>query len=114
MNVKNKNTAILMAHAPPYGTKIDLAPALNKDLKYITKGGQLVFEHVGSKAVREVIEKYQPLLGLHGHIHESKGYDKIGRTLVINPGSEYNEGILHVAIIIISDDKIKGHMILTG
>jgi len=103
-----------MAHAPSLRYKIDLAPALDKDLKYITKGGQLVFEHVGSKAVREVIEKYQPLLGLHGHIHESKGYDKIGRTLVINPGSEYNEGILHVAIIIIADDKIKGHMILTG
>jgi Icc-related predicted phosphoesterase len=114
MNVKNKNTAILVAHAPPYGTKIDLAPALDKDLKYITKGGQAIFEHVGSKAVRKIIEKYQPLLGLHGHIHESKGYDKIGRTLIINPGSEYNEGILHVALVVISGDKIKGHMILTG
>jgi len=114
MNVKNKNTAILVAHAPPYGTQIDLAPALDKDLKYITKGGQLVFEHVGSKAVRKVIEKYQPLLGLHGHVHESKGYEKIGRTLVINPGSEYNEGILHVAITILSDDKVKGYMVLTG
>jgi len=114
VNVKNPATAILVSHAPPYGTKIDLAPALDKDLKYVTRGGQVVFEHVGSKAIRKIIEKYQPLLGLHGHIHESKGYDKIGRTLVINPGSEYNEGILHVAIVVISEDKIKGHMILTG
>jgi hypothetical protein len=94
-NIKNPNTTILVLHAPPYGTNIDLAPALDKDLRYVTKGGQLIFEHVGSKGIRKIIEKYQPLLGLHGHIHESKGYDKIGRTLVINPGSEYNEGILH-------------------
>jgi Icc-related predicted phosphoesterase len=114
INVKNPNTAILVSHAPPYGTKIDLAPALDKNLQYVTRGGYVVFEHVGSKAVRKIIEKYQPLLGLHGHIHESKGYDKIGRTLIINPGSEYNEGILHVAIIVISEDKIKGYMILTG
>jgi Icc-related predicted phosphoesterase len=113
-NIKNPNTTILVLHAPPYGTNIDLAPALDKDLRYVTKGGQLIFEHVGSKGIRKIIEKYQPLLGLHGHIHESKGYDKIGRTLVINPGSEYNEGILHLAIIVISEDKVKGYMILTG
>jgi Icc-related predicted phosphoesterase len=113
-NIKNPNTTILVLHAPPYGTNIDLAPALDKDLRYVTKGGQLIFEHVGSKGIRKIIEKYQPLLGLHGHIHESKGYDKIGRTLVINPGSEYNEGILHLAIVVISEDKVKGYMILTG
>jgi len=112
--INNHETTILVTHVPPYGTQIDLAPALDKDLRYVTKGGQLVFEHVGSTAVRKIIEKYQPLIGLHGHIHESKGFDRIGRTIVINPGSEYNEGILHAAIVTLSNSKVKGHMIITG
>lgn len=112
--ISDHDKTILVTHVPPYNTHIDLAPALDENLRYVTKGGQLVFEHVGSKAVRKVIEKYQTLLGLHGHIHESKGFDKIGRTIVINPGSEYNEGILHAAIVTVSENKVKGHMIITG
>jgi len=56
-------------------------------------------EHVGSKAVREVIERYQPLLGLFGHIHESHGFDYLGRTLCLNPGSEYDAGLLRGYVI---------------
>jgi len=112
--VNNPQKTVLVSHVPPYNTLIDLAPALDKNLSYITEGGQAIFEHVGSKAVRRIIEKYQPLLGLHGHIHESKGFDKIGRTIVINPGSEYSEGILHAAIVILSDKEVKGRMIITG
>jgi len=36
-------------------------------------GGQMVFAGAGSRAVRNAIEKHQPMLGLHGHIHEAQG-----------------------------------------
>jgi len=81
-------------HAPPFNTHLDLAPKLDKNLKPVTRFGNPVSVHVGSVAVREVIEKYQPLLGLHGHIHESGGLDHIGRTLCLNPGSEYQSVLL--------------------
>jgi len=61
---------------------------------------------VGSKAVRTIIEKYQPLLGLHGHIHESPGFVRIGRTQCLNPGSEYAEGILKGYLVEINRSKI--------
>ena len=54
---------------------------------------------VGSTACRAAIERYQPLLGLHGHLHESRGVHKLGRTICLNPGSEYNEGILRGALV---------------
>lgn len=113
-NVKNINNLIFVSHVPPYNTNIDLAPALNEDLKYVTKGGTIVMTHVGSSAVRKIIEKYQPLVGLHGHIHESRGFDKIGRTMIFNPGSEYGEGILHGVLVAVEKDKIKGHMLISG
>jgi Icc-related predicted phosphoesterase len=61
---------------------------------------------VGSKAVRKMIEKYQPFLGLHGHIHESSGSMKIGKTYCVNPGSEYAEGILRAFLIEFKGNKI--------
>ena len=60
----------------------------------------------GSEAVRALIEKYQPLIALHGHIHESRGTAKIGKTICINPGSAYGEGVLHGALFEL--DKRKG------
>jgi Icc-related predicted phosphoesterase len=69
---------------------------------------------VGSTAVRKFIEKVQPLLTLHGHIHEAPGHVRIGRTLAINAGSEYAEGILKAAIVNIEKDKVKGHILISG
>jgi len=112
--VSNIDKSIFNIHVPPYGTKIDLCPKLDEQLRIVHKAGQIIMDHAGSKAVYDAIKKYQPLLGLHGHIHEAKGFDKIGKTLILNPGSEYAEGILHVAIINVDKDKVKGHMILTG
>ncbi|NHJ13797.1 MAG: phosphoesterase [Candidatus Thorarchaeota archaeon] len=86
-------------HAPPYGSTLDTAPKLSKDHHMQYSGGFSLTEPVGSHAVREVIEKYQPLVGMHGHIHESVGFTNIGRTLCVNPGSEYREGILKGFII---------------
>jgi uncharacterized protein len=53
----------------------------------------------GSEAVRSVIETYQPLVALHGHIHESRGVAKLAKTVCLNPGSEYIEGVLHGALL---------------
>jgi len=101
--------SIFNLHSPPYGTMLDLAPELDGSKKPVTVAGQVNFVHVGSTAVRDAIAKYQPLLGLHGHIHESYGHDKVGETPVINPGSEYGEGILRGYIIEINDGRIENH-----
>jgi len=103
---KNPSSAIFNFHAPPYQTKLDEAPLLDKDLNPIIQGGRVVMVPVGSKAVRKMIEKYQPFLGLHGHIHEGSGSIKIGRTYCVNPGSEYAEGILRAFLIEFKGDKI--------
>jgi Icc-related predicted phosphoesterase len=68
----------------------------------------------GAMATRNVIERYQPLLGLHGHIHESRAAQKIGRTLCVNPGSEYSEGVLRGAIVELKKQKIKSWQFTVG
>jgi Icc-related predicted phosphoesterase len=92
-------------HAPPYGSKLDNAPALNEDLTY--KSGGQALRPVGSTSVRDSIKSFQPLLSLHGHIHESKGASRIGTTVALNPGSSYEEGILQAAIVNIDTKKLK-------
>jgi hypothetical protein len=84
-------------HCPPHGTALDEAPELTEDLGVV--GGGRVLAHVGSTAVREAIEKTQPVLSLHGHIHEARGAARLGRTLSINPGSAYETGDLQGAVI---------------
>ena len=106
-HLKDPSSAIFNFHAPPYESKLDEAPLLDKDLNPIIQGGRVIMVPVGSKAVRKMIEKYQPLLGLHGHIHESSGSMRIGRTYCVNPGSEYAEGILRAFLI-----ELKGNEIL--
>ncbi|MDZ7376563.1 MAG: hypothetical protein ONB13_08070, partial [candidate division KSB1 bacterium] len=71
-----------------YQSMIDEAPLLDKDLNPVIQHGRVIMVPVGSKAVKKMIEKYQPFLGLHGHIHESSGCMKRGRTYCVNPGSE--------------------------
>jgi len=113
-NVKNPNLTVLNTHCPPYDTNIDLAPKLDKDLRPIIASGGVVMEHVGCISVRRIIEKYQPLVGLHGHIHESRGIDKIKRTLVLNPGSDYNVGVLRAAYVVLERDKVKSYLLISG
>lgn len=98
--------AIFNFHAPPYQSKLDDAPQLDKDLNPVIRSGSVVMVPVGSKAVRNMIQKYQPFLGLHGHIHESSGSVKIGKTYCVNPGSEYAEGVLRAYLIEFKKDKI--------
>ncbi|MHA1940436.1 MAG: metallophosphoesterase family protein [Candidatus Hodarchaeales archaeon] len=106
--VNNMKNAIFCFHCPPYDSIIDEAPLLNPNLTYIGySGGEPIRGPVGCKSVRDAIEKYQPLLGLHGHIHESPGSMKIGRTYCVNPGSEYTEAILKGFLIELDKGKIK-------
>jgi Icc-related predicted phosphoesterase len=87
---------------------------LDENLQIIARGGQVLTKPVGSTAVRKVIEDVQPLLTLHGHIHEAAGHTRIGKTLAINAGSEYAEGIMKAAIINLEPDRIKGHVLISG
>lgn len=102
--VERPERAVFNLHVPPARTAIDRAPALDGSLKPVVKGGAVVMESVGSEAVRRVLEEYQPMLGLHGHIHESRGVQKIGRTLCINPGSDYSSGVLRGAVVDLAED----------
>ena len=107
-------TTIFNFHAPPYGSQLDNAPALNEDLSYVS-GGQAI-RPVGSTSVHDAIERFQPLLSLHGHIHESKGSARIGKTLALNPGSSYEEGILQAAVVTIDEKKrkVKNYQLVNG
>jgi Icc-related predicted phosphoesterase len=111
--VKDPSKAIFNLHCPPYKSGLDEAPAIDADLKLLHGGRAL--RPVGSTAVREAIERHQPLLSLHGHIHESKGAVKIGKTLSINPGSSYEEGMLMGAIVQLDAKKgIKSYQLVNG
>ncbi len=103
--VPDPHRCIFSLHAPPYGTKLDIAPKLNKDLRMESGLGGSPFQNVGSKAVRTIIEKYQPLAGIHGHVHECAGKDRIGNTFIFNHGSEYAQGVLRGIILIFNVDK---------
>jgi len=102
-------------HCPPYDTQIDLAPRLDNDLKpVLTPGGEPEMAHVGSTSVRQVIEKFQPLAGLHGHIHEARGFSQVRKTVCFNPGSEYTTGVLRGLVVNLSDKKIDNYVFTEG
>jgi len=113
-NVKNFAKTIFNFHCPPHNTNLDLAPKLDKNMKIVYVGGKPMMIHVGSTAIRKLIEEYQPLLGLHGHIHESYASDKIGKSVVLNPGSEYTEGILRGFFIEFDSDGLKNYWKIEG
>jgi uncharacterized protein len=110
--VPDLGRAIFNFHAPPYGTGLDEAPALDANLRP-THGGA-VMKPVGSTAVRDAITRYQPLLSVHGHIHESRGVAKMGRTLAMNPGSSYSDGVLQAALIDLNQKKGKVKYVLVN
>lgn len=111
------HNVIFNFHVPPYNCTLDMCPELDatKDPPApVMSGGQQVFKPVGSTAVREAIEKYQPLLVLCGHIHESRGVVKIGRTTIVNPGSEYGEGVLRGVIINLRGSEVLSYQMTSG
>ncbi len=111
--ISDQSKAIFNLHCPPYKSGLDEAPAIDSELRLLHGGRAL--RPVGSTAVRAVIERYQPLISLHGHIHESKGAVKLGKTLSINPGSSYEEGMLMGAIVQLDARKgIKSYQLVNG
>jgi hypothetical protein len=112
--VADPHRAIFNFHAPPYGSNLDAAPKLDADMKYVSGGQALV--PVGSHAVRDSIAAYGPVLSLHGHIHEGRGAVKLGRTLAVNPGSSYEDGVLQAAIVDLDSKKgeVKRYLLING
>jgi Icc-related predicted phosphoesterase len=104
--INDMNRAVLDIHVPPYGSRLDEAPELTEDMSMVLDAvGKPKMVPVGSTAVKDFLLRYQPLISLHGHIHESAGIKKLGTTTIVNPGSEYAEGILRGALIDIDSKK---------
>ena len=111
--VGNTESAIFNLHCPPIDTMLDRCTQL--DTSYDPPRPLIgVDASGGSVSVRKIIEKYQPALSLHGHIHESRGIDKIGRTVCLNPGSEYSEGILRSVLVTLGEKKVDSFQFLSG
>jgi Icc-related predicted phosphoesterase len=106
--------AIVNVHVPPFDTQLDDAPMLDANLKVQQQLGQVKFAPAGSTAVRAFLEQRQPLLGLHGHIHESAGIRRLGRTIAINPGSDYSTGALNGALVTLEREKVAAHQLVRG
>lgn len=112
--MKSPERGIFNIHVPPHKTNLDQCPELDAELRPVSAGGNPVMTSAGSTAVRELIETYQPILGLHGHIHEGRGKTKIGRTLCVNPGSNYSEGVLDGSVIRISAGQVRDVQLTQG
>jgi Icc-related predicted phosphoesterase len=105
--VRDPEWSIFNFHCPPYDSQIDQGPVLGEDMRMRSTAGGVEMQPVGSTACRAVLERYQPLLGFHGHLHESRGTFRLGRTVCINPGSEYSEGVLRGALVDVNATKRK-------
>jgi uncharacterized protein len=114
--VRDPEWAIFNFHCPPYDSQIDQGPVLGDDMRMRSTAGGVEMHAVGSTACRTVIERHQPLLGFHGHLHESRGTFKLGKTVCINPGSEYSEGVLRGAIVDVNvkKHKVKSTQLISG
>jgi Icc-related predicted phosphoesterase len=110
--LKDPHNSIFNIHVPPYNSNLDEAPELDENLRPKYAGNAL--KPTGSTALRAAIEKSQPLLGLHGHIHEGRGSSRIGKTLCINPGSMYEQGVLQGAIVKLGKNKIESYVLTQG
>ena len=112
--VPDKRRAIFNFHAPPYGSNLDNAPKIDADMRYVSGGQALI--PVGSHAIRDAILEYGPVLSLHGHIHEGRGAVKLGKTLAVNPGSTYEDGVLQAAIVDLDPKKaeVKRYLLING
>lgn len=112
--LERPENSIFSVHVPPINSGIDAAPQIDENFKPVMRGGHPVMIAAGSTAVREEIELHHPLVGLHGHIHESRGIYKLGRTVCINPGSEYAQGILRGAIVDLEEKKLGDYLLVSG
>lgn len=100
---QDPEAAVLMTHVPPHDSAIDTVPKLDDQLRPVMSGGQVVQIPCGSVGVRNVIEEFQPVLTIHGHVHESPGHVRLGRSLCVNAGSEASVGILRACLVDVDD-----------
>jgi Icc-related predicted phosphoesterase len=112
--LRDPSRAVFNLHVPPFDSGLDEAPVLDASLTVQQQAGQVKFGPVGSTAVREAIESVEPMLGLHGHIHESAGIRRIGRTVAINPGSDYATGALNGTLVTLEGDRVTTHQLVRG
>jgi uncharacterized protein len=113
--LEHPDRAIFNLHVPPNGTPLDLAARLDENLvKVMAPGGHEDLVHVGSTAVRAALIRYHPLLGLHGHIHESRGTTSFDRTLSVNCGSAYTEGTLLGAMVDLDRAEVRSAVLTSG
>ncbi|MEX0809347.1 MAG: hypothetical protein WD044_11530 [Dongiaceae bacterium] len=112
--ITDMRRCIYNVHVPPHGTVLDQCPELDGNLQVVYQMGNPVQMHAGSTAVLENIKKNQPLLGIHGHIHEGRGNIRVGQTVCVNPGSVYPEGILQGALITLEDGAVRNVTMTQG
>jgi Icc-related predicted phosphoesterase len=111
--IEDHGHSIFNLHVPPYDSTLDTAAELDSDLAVVMVGSEPKLIPVGSTAVRELIERYQPMLSVHGHVHESAAAARIGRTLCINPGSDYHTGRIAGCLITLRGGRVR-HQFVTG
>jgi Icc-related predicted phosphoesterase len=112
--LSSPSTAVFNLHVPPYDSGLDTAMEIDEELRPVLKSGRPNEIPVGSTAVRQLLEEFQPALSLHGHIHESRGITHIGRTVAINPGSDYSSGRLEGCIVDLAEDGVRHFQLLSG
>ncbi|MEQ8666286.1 MAG: hypothetical protein RIC16_11225 [Rhodospirillales bacterium] len=112
--VQDMSRCIFNVHVPPYGTVLDRCPKLDENLQVVFDMGNPVSMQAGCQALTDTITEQQPLLGIHGHIHEGRGNIKIGNTTCVNPGSVYPEGILQGALVTLSDGAVESVQLTQG
>jgi Icc-related predicted phosphoesterase len=113
--IRDPTMTVFNTHCPPIGTSLDVAAELDETLTPVIRGGHVQTLNVGSTAVHDAITRYQPILGLHGHIHESPGMAKVGRTVCINPGSDYVDGVLRAAVVTLDPKRgVAGWQLIQG
>jgi Icc-related predicted phosphoesterase len=113
-DVTDPGNLVAVLHPPPVGTALDQAPAIDDEFRVKFEAGGVLMIGVGSIAVRRFVEERQPLIALHGHVHESQGVEQLGRTICLNPGSEYNDGTLSGAIVRIEPGRVASHQFVVG
>jgi len=106
-SAEDPSASVLMTHVPPHGSSIDTVALLDDQLRPVMSGGGVVEVPCGSTAVRHVIEQFQPMLGIHGHVHESPGQVRVGSTLCVNAGSEASVGILRACLIDVDANGVR-------
>lgn len=115
--VTDASRAVFNFHCPPLDSTLDTCLKLDASVwppTPVIENGQPIYYGAGSRSVAEALHYHQPTVGLHGHIHEARGAVKLGRTLALNPGSEYGEGVLRGVIVAIRGGSVVGYQFTSG